>query len=157
MDHLLLAGSVLGVPLWIVWLVVAIVAIVVEIATVNMTTIWFAAGALVALIMNVSNVDSALQVIAFIAVSLLGIAIFIGIVKPRLSKRTRADQATNADRILDKEGIVTVRIDSVHGTGQILVIGQSWSARSLDNSVIEVGEKVVVRRFESVYAIVERY
>ena len=157
MNHLLAAGSVLGVPLWIVWLVIVIVAIVIEIETVNMTTIWFAAGALVALIMHVSGVDTALQIIAFVAVSLLGLAIFIGLVKPRLSKRTRADQATNADRIIDKEGIVTVRIDPVHGTGQILVIGQSWSARSLDNSVIEVGEKVLVRRFESVYAIVERY
>ncbi|HHT43943.1 MAG TPA: NfeD family protein [Fastidiosipila sp.] len=156
MLPLILSQQLLGIPAWVLWLIVLVVAMASELLTVNMTTIWFALGALAALIMSMFNVDTTLQIIAFIAVSLLGIAIFILIVKPRLSRRLSSDRATNADRIVGKEGIVTVRIDPLQGTGQILVIGQHWSARTADESVIGVGEKVIVRTFQSVYAIVEK-
>ena len=131
MLPLILSQQLLGIPAWVLWLIVLVVAMASELLTVNMTTIWFALGALAALIMSMFNVDTTLQIIAFIAVSLL-------------------------DRIVGKEGIVTVRIDPLQGTGQILVIGQHWSARTADETVIGVGEKVIVRTFQSVYAIVEK-
>lgn len=152
----ILSQQLLGIPAWVLWLIVLVVSMAVEIATVNMTTIWFAVGALAALIMSMFNVDTTLQVIVFIALSLIGIAVFILVVKPRLSKRLSSDRATNADRIVGKEGIVTVKINPLLGQGQVLVIGQHWSARTADESVIEVGEKVIVRTFQSVYAIVEK-
>ena len=63
--------QLLGIPAWVLWLIVLVVAMASELLTVNMTTIWFALGALAALIMSMFNVDTTLQIIAFIAVSLL--------------------------------------------------------------------------------------
>lgn len=156
MTDVFLAQTLLGMPAWVLWLIVLVLAMAAELTTVNMTTIWFASGALVALVLAMFGIDTTIQIIAFIAVSLLGIALFVFIVKPRLSKRLASDRATNADRIIGKEGLVTLAIDPVKGSGQIMVIGQHWSARSAHGTAIAAGEKIKVLGFESVYAIVEK-
>jgi membrane protein implicated in regulation of membrane protease activity len=156
MTVFLTTARIFGILPWIFWLVIFVLTFIAELATVNMTSIWFSAGALIALIMSMFDFSVVCQVIAFFIVSTLCLALFIGVVKPRLSKRRAGDRATNADRIIGKEGLVTVRIDPLTGSGRILVIGQSWSAKTKDDSVVEAGEKVLVLDFESVYAIVER-
>ena len=55
----------------IIWLVVLIVAIVVEVATMGLTSIWFAGGALVAVLSAVLGLPIFLQVLLFFMVSLL--------------------------------------------------------------------------------------
>ncbi len=41
---------IFGIPAWLFWLIIMIAALVVEALTFNMTTIWFAAGSLAAMI-----------------------------------------------------------------------------------------------------------
>ena len=55
----------------IFWLVLLIIAIVVEVLTMGLTTIWFAGGALVAILATLLHAPIWLQVILFRAVSLL--------------------------------------------------------------------------------------
>ena len=63
---------------------------------------------------------------------------------------------TNADRIVGETVLVTEEINNVRATGAVKVFGQEWSARSLDDSVIPVGETVRIRSISGVKAMVER-
>ena len=49
----------------IIWLALAVIFLAVEAATVGLTTIWFAAGALIALILSLLDFPIAAQVIVF--------------------------------------------------------------------------------------------
>ena len=55
----------------ITWIVLLIVFLIIEFITVGLATIWFAGGALVALILAALGVDIGWQVAAFFAVSLV--------------------------------------------------------------------------------------
>ena len=54
-----------------VWLGIMIVAILIEIATMGLTTIWFAGGALIAVLASAIHLPLAVQIIAFLLVSVL--------------------------------------------------------------------------------------
>ncbi len=74
--------------------------------------------------------------------------------KPQLDKLQRLQfKPTNADRVLDQEGIVIKSIDPLEGVGQVKVMGQIWSAKA-DQSIPE-GTKVKVLRMEGVKIVVE--
>ena len=53
------------------WLIIFIVLIVIELLTMGLTTIWFAGGALAALLMSVLGLGMPVQVVVFIIVSVL--------------------------------------------------------------------------------------
>mgnify|MGYP000411714952 CR=1 FL=1 len=53
------------------WLIIFIVLIVIELLTMGLTTIWFAGGALAALLMSVLGFGMPVQVVVFIIVSVL--------------------------------------------------------------------------------------
>lgn len=58
-------------PYILLWIILLIAFIVVELATVGLMSIWFAAGALVALIIAILNGGIVLQFLAFIIVSVV--------------------------------------------------------------------------------------
>ena len=136
----------------VLWIAVMIIFLLIEAATVNLVTIWFAVGALGAAISAGIGWNLAVQIVVFVVMS--GIA--LAITKPLVTKlKKRKDFPTNADRILEREGIVTENIDPVSGSGQVKVLGQDWSAKSEDDRMILAGSKVVVRQIEGVKAVVE--
>lgn len=136
----------------VLWIAVMIVFLLIEAATVNLVTIWFAIGALGAAVSAGIGWNPAVQVVVFVVMS--GIA--LAVTKPLVKKlRKRNDMPTNADRILEKEGVVTESIDPVSGSGQVKVLGQDWSAKSEDDRLIFAGSKVVVRHIEGVKAVVK--
>ena len=51
--------------------------------------------------------------------------------------------------------IVTQDINPTHGIGQIKVSGETWSAKTTDNSVIEKGTQIKIIKIDGVKAIVE--
>ena len=53
------------------WLIIFIVLIVIELLTMGLTTIWFAGGALAALLMSVLGFGMPVQVVGFTIVSVL--------------------------------------------------------------------------------------
>lgn len=133
------------------WLIVFIILIVVEAATVSLTSIWFAAGALAALISAAFDAPIELQVIWFIIVSGVTLYFTRPLAKKYLnSKRT----ATNADRVLDSVCIVTEEIDNFAGTGTVSVGGKLWTARSKTGDKISKGETVKAMSIEGVKLIV---
>lgn len=137
----------------IAWVVVIIVGVAIEAFTLDLTFIWFAVGALAALIVLILGGGLMAQLVAFAVAA----AVLLALVRPMTRRLLRPKGArTNADRIVGETVLVTEEIDNVHSTGAVKVFGQEWSARSLDNSVIPVGETVRVCAISGVKAMVER-
>lgn len=131
----------------IFWLAAMIVFGVVEAATVGLVSIWFAMGALVALISAALGAPVILQVVVFVAGSLITLLI----VRPLASKYINGRRVpTNADRVIGQEAVVTEDIDNLNARGQVKVAGAPWTARSQDDSPIPAGTTVKVLRIEGV-------
>lgn len=133
------------------WIALAVIFGVVEAATAQIVTIWFAVGSVGALIANVVGAGTTIQLVVFVAVSILTLII----ARPYLKKFTRTEmQRTNADRCIGETAIVTEEINNTQGTGQVKVGGNIWTARSLDSAIIPADEKVIVEKIEGVKLIV---
>lgn len=137
----------------IIWLVAVIVFLIVEALSVQLISIWLAGGALVAMVLALLNVDFWIQVLCFAFVSLILIFLTRPLVKRMLNKKI---EATNADRSIGKEATVTAEINNILGKGQVNLSGQIWSARSVDDSIINEGETVVVDKIDGVKLIVSK-
>ena len=135
-----------------VWLLVLLVCIIVEFVTMGLTTVWFAGGALVALLAAALNVPVAIQVALFLGVSIL-LLIFT---RPIAVKYFNKDRIrTNAESMIGRQAIVISEINNLEGIGQVTVSGMEWSARSINDVEIPVGEVVIVRAINGVKLIVE--
>lgn len=138
----------------ICWLVLLLVLIIVEIATLGLTTIWFAGGALIGLICALLNFNVIVQVAVFCIVS--GVLLFVTRpVAVRYFNKTR--ERTNADSLIGRTAVVTENIDNIAGTGEAVVAGMIWTARSsvedhkiLKGDTVEIlnisGAKLIVRK-----------
>ena len=148
--------ELLGNVDWLVvfWLVIVVVFLAVELSTVTLTSIWFAAGGLIALFVAMAGGGFAFQMIAFIVASF---AMFFA-TKPWADKVINAKKInTNADRAIGEEVRVLERISNLDQTGRVVVHGQDWTARTEDdNIIIEQGELVRVLQIAGVKLIVER-
>jgi membrane protein implicated in regulation of membrane protease activity len=140
-------------PAIIVWLIILVVAAVVEISTVQLISIWFSFGALVALITASVGASTRAQ-LAFFLVAAFVLLIFT---RPLAKKLLiKAPKRTNADRAIGQTAVVTKKIENDLAVGEAEVFGQLWSARSRDGESIQPGEKVTVLSIEGVKLIVER-
>ena len=136
----------------IFWMVILILCIVIEVLTLGLTTIWFAAGALVAIFAALLYAPIFVQVILFLLVSLT----LLFFTRPIAVKYFNRDRVkTNVESMVGRQAIVTGEIDNVQATGQVTVSGQEWSARSWDDKVrIPAGAVVVVVAISGVKLIV---
>ena len=136
-----------------VWVALMIVFLVVEGAAPGLVSIWFALGALAALISALLGAQVWLQAVWFVVVSVLALIVTRPLAKKYVNSRT---QATNADMLIGQECIVTETIDKLHGTGAVSVAGKVWTARTDDpERIIEKGSVAVVERIEGVKLIVK--
>ena len=141
-----------GSMMQILWLVLLIVFAASEAVTVGLTSIWFAAGALAALIAALLGGPLWVQITLFLAVSVLCLAAVRPLAKKHLNSRV---EHTNADRVLGAQAQVTQDIDNIHGKGTVVIRGMTWSARSEDGGPIAAGTMVRVLRIEGVKVFVE--
>ncbi len=148
-----MAYAILGISDVLFWGVILAIAVIAELATLNLVSLWFIFGALVSLIASLFGASVTLQFTLFVVMSAIGFLVFFFAIKPRLANRVV--RATNADRIIGKEGIVIEPVDSLAGTGQIKVQGQIWSARLEGDGRITEGELIRVLGIAGVKAIVE--
>lgn len=137
-----------------VWLGLTIVFALLEAASAQLTTVWFALGAIVSFFLALFGVKSiTVQIVVFIMVSVAALILTRPLVKKLISKRT---EATNADRNIGEIGLTVTRIDNLQGQGEVKVKGIVWTARSLTDEIIEPGVKVRVNRIDGVKLIVEK-
>ena len=136
-----------------IWLILFVVLVVFEIATMGLTTIWFAAGALIAFFASLLHITWWIQFMIFIVVSFV-MLVFTRPFAVRFVNRHTTK--TNIDSIIGQTGRVIAQSDNAQASGYGVVNGLEWSARSADSSIIEVDTMVTVKAIEGVKVIVER-
>lgn len=137
----------------VIWVVALILFAAVEAVTVQLVSVWFAAGALAALIADLLGAGVTVQFVVFLAVSII---CFI-VTRPLVKKfSTSKIQSTNADRCIGETAVVVEEIDNVNAKGQVKVNGNVWTARSENDEIIAEGTKVTVLKIEGVKLIVKQ-
>lgn len=136
------------------WTILAVALAVVELATVQLVSIWFAGGAVGALIAQLCGGNIYVQMVVFIVVSLVLLAVTRPFV--RRFRANQAGQKTNVDSLIGKQAVLTEGVNNLSGTGAVKINGVDWAVRSADGSVIEPGAVVTVERVEGVKLIVKR-
>lgn len=141
------------IPNYLIWLVAVAALVAIEAATLGLTCIWFALGALGALLVSFLGVSFLFQAVVFVVLS----AISLILLKPFASKHINSKRvATNADRVIGTEAVVTQDINNELGQGLVKVGGQIWSARSADDKqIIPSGSHVLVKNITGVKLTVE--
>lgn len=142
------------VQMSVFWLVAMVVLLIIEAAIPGLVSIWFALGALAALISAMCHAPIWLQIVWFVVVSVLALILTRPFVRKYVNSRTTP---TNADMGIGKDAVVTEPIDNLHAKGAVLLDGKTWTARMADETQrAEEGETVRVLRIEGVKLIVER-
>ncbi len=136
----------------IIWLIVLVVCLIIEISTLGLASIWFAGGALLAMLIAVIGGPLWLQILVFLVTSIV-LLVFTRPVATKYFNKNRTK--TNVESVVGKQAIVTEKIDNLKGAGRIITNGMEWTARSLDDSLIEEGAVVVIEKIEGVKAIVK--
>ena len=137
----------------IIWLVIAVVMGVTEACTVQLVSVWFAIGSAAACVTSLFTDQIYIQVIVFVVVTAIALAVTRPLVKKLKRKRP---EATNADRYIGKSAVVVEAIDNDHAKGLVKVDNEKWTARSVDGQLIEPGDRVVVTAIEGVKLIVDK-
>lgn len=134
------------------WLGALILFLVIEIATTSLTTIWFAGGTVVALILNLCKAPFAAQAVSFFVISL---ALLI-LARPVLDKAMKKNHVkTNIDSLIGEKQS-NRKINNIDETGAVFINGLTWTARSKDsNKIIEPGEVVEIKAVSGVKLIVQ--
>lgn len=133
-----------------IWFMLFVLLLFIELITINLVTIWFVLGALLAIITTFITDNITIQIIVFIVSSVISLII----TKPFINKiRKRKITPTNLDRVIGKSGLVTKEITK-DTYGEIKVEGNIWTAASKEK--IEKGSKAKVLKIEGVKLIVEK-
>ena len=135
---------------WVVWLIIVILLALIEITTINLTTVWFVASGILALIVSLYVDNYILQ---------FGIFVIVGVIllittKPFLTKFIKQHKVrTNVDRIIGMTGVVNEKI-SKNENGEVKVDGKRWTAFA--DKTIQQGDLVKVLEIKGVKIKVEK-
>lgn len=131
-----------------IWIVLIVVFAIIEMATVSLASIWFAGGALAALIASALGLGGFAQFIVFVVVSLVLLFFTrpwaLKYLKPRLVK-------TNYEEAVGQNVCLTETVDNIKGTGVAVYKGQEWTARAFESGkIFEAGMIVRVKEIRGV-------
>ncbi len=135
----------------IIWIIVAVIFAIIEAVTFGLATIWFAIGALAAMLAAMIGIGIMGQIFVFLIAS----AVLLYFTRPVAKKYLKIGATkTNVDSIIGLVGIVIKKIEPFN-TGQVKVAGQIWTAKSLDDKEIQEGKQVEVIKVEGVKLMVK--
>ena len=130
----------------IFWIIFFIAALMVEAATFALVSVWFAAGALGALITASLGGNLTLQLIVFTLIS----GILLAFTRPLLKKLfPNKFIPTNSELEVGKTAVVTEAIDNETGEGRVRLGGVNWAAVSADGAKIPAESVVSVTEVRS--------
>ena len=135
----------------LLWFILMIVFISAEVSTVGLVSVWFAVGALAAMVTSLLGGALWLQAVIFLAVSAVLLALLRPFAKkffqPKLTK-------TNVDAVIGSRGVVLEEINNLNASGRVKLDAMEWSARSTGGDPIPAGTVVCVDRVEGVRVFV---
>ena len=143
--------------MWAIWLAIFVIALVIEAVGTDLVSIWFAAGALLALVVGfIPGVTWWIEIIIFFVVSIATLLCF----RPLVHKFLRRDIInSNIDEMRGKKGLLVEKIDLLHH-GVCKINDVSWTAIAQNDkdkipagSTVEVlavsGNKLIVKKVEN--------
>ncbi len=135
------------------WIIIIVISLIVEfLSAIQLTSVFFALGAICALIANQLNASFIIQLIIFTIISILSILI----IKPIASRYLQGNIIkTNADRCIGQKAILLKDI-SLDTWGEIKVNNVLWHCISVDNKPITKGNLVKILAIEGAKLIVEK-
>lgn len=144
------AASWLADNAWVLWLGLSVIFGIVETTTLDLTFLMMAGGA-------VTGAAAAAFGAPFLVQALLAIgaaAALLGLVRPIAAQHLRqpVTARTGVAALVGRRATVVERVDA--HSGRVKLGGEIWSARSYDNSVIEVGASVDVVEIQGATALV---
>lgn len=139
----------------IVWGIAAVALFIAEVMTINTISICFVGGALVACLLAYIGLPAWLQVIAFIAISV----ILIFTARKFFVKKYNKSSKQLEDRTKIEGKVALVAQDIKPGIkGVVNLDGVTWTAVALDEeATIHSGERVIICRQEGTKCFVEKY
>ena len=139
--------------MWQFWLILAGMFLIIEIISVGFLVFWFSIGALIAMVASLFIKSIVAQATIFVISS----AILLFVTRPFVSKITQKDEVvkTNVYSIEGKVAKVVVDVDPIEGKGQIKVDGETWSAKSYNDTIIPKDTEVLIEKVDGVKAIVK--
>ena len=127
--------------MWQIWLVISLFFFILEIATTGFLIFWFGVGGLVATLCSLVIKNVIVQTLIFIVTSTL-LTIFT---KPLGDKYVKTTKTTKTNAY------------TVEGRGQVIIDGETWSAKSFDDSFIPKGTEIKVESLNGVKVIVKPF
>ncbi len=132
----------------LIWFSVVVLTLVVESQTADLVSIWFAPGALVAMILAFCDVSIPVQLGVFVGLTVLGLILAFTVIRPRVKAKNKVEK-TNADALTGRSALVTEAIDNRLSAGVVKINGQLWTARMEDPANrAEPGDWVEIVRVE---------
>ena len=149
MASLLSVGLTIPLP-WL-WFLLATIFGIIEAMTLGIVSIWFAIGALAAMLTSIFIDSVMIQIFIFLATSLILIVktrkFAVGMLKVGKEK-------TNLDDLIGKEAVVTKEI-LPYVAGEVKLEGKFWRSMSESKQTYAEGAIVTVLRIEVVTIIVK--
>lgn len=141
-----LTSLVSGIPLTWLWFCIAVAFAVIEAVTLGIVSIWFAIGALVTMLFAFVIDSFLIQLLIFLAVSLILVATTR---KVAVEKLKIGQTKTNVDELIGQEAVVVKAIEP-HVPGEVKINGKVWRAVSDSQQSYMINEVVMVLRIEGV-------
>ncbi|HHU28618.1 TPA: NfeD family protein [bacterium] len=127
-----------------VWLILILATLGLEIMTVDLISIWFSLGALVALILSVLKVPLPFQIAAFIIVS-IGLLATVGKWSRKMLKNKTI--STNVDSLIGQEIVIIKGADHLtRGEGKVRDV--VWTVVCEKGNKVEPGDIAIIERID---------
>lgn len=148
-------GDLMSFAMWHVWLIAGLVLLIAEIFTTGFAVGVFGIACFAAAIGAAFGLSFEVQLLCF-GIASGTIALAIRPLVLRCFASSEVGSSTNVDALIGRSGFVTEEIDPKANTGRLKLAGEEWKAASFDETAIEAGSGVIVRRVEGCTLFVER-
>lgn len=129
-----------------VWLGLAVILVIIEGMTMGLTTIWFALGALISMLLAFFHIPIPWQILIFLVIS----GILLVFTRPVAVKKLKIGGVkTNSEGLIGKSCTVTEAIPE-NENGGVKINGQHWRAASVKGTSITEGTRVIIEKIEGV-------
>jgi membrane protein implicated in regulation of membrane protease activity len=137
---------------WVFWVIVAAIFAVGEMLTLGFFLAPFSVGALAAALVDVLGGSFALDLAAFVVVSVAVLTLLRPVA--RSHRRMPPSIRTGTAALVGRTGTVVTAI-GIHEPGSVKIDGEIWSARAFDeDQAIEAGKRVQVVEIRGAMALV---
>jgi len=142
---------------WIAWVIAGIVFAIAEVFTLGFVLLWFGVGAIAASLVALAGFGFPLQVVVFLAVSIVLTIASRTIFDAALLRNRTPALKMGVDSLPGQVGMVTESSKGTLGEGAVKVFGSTWTAFPEEGEdPLEVGERVEVARVEGASIYVRR-